>query len=273
MAPEPVCFSRFKHGRELAVDARQHHAWTGIVANGLAHVLDFHELLLVEDGRATVTLNGARSELRGPAAMLTGPGDVRRVEVHGPLRLRLVVFADDALQRLGAGVSPGRLPHGVVALPPDPIRARVCELADLMAGEIRRPWDDSALMLDALLAQLVVLLGRPAGTMADARRRPALLVALERLLERRFREEHRASAYAAMLGVTPDHLSAVIRAHDGVSAKTVIQRRVMREAVRLLRTTNHSVAAIAETLGYRDPGHFARAFRRATGVAPGRYRS
>jgi AraC family transcriptional activator of pobA len=270
MSPEQVLFSRFKYGRELRVDAGAWPAWTGIVADGRAHTLDFHELLLIEAGRASVELDGRRSQVRGPAVLLTPPRRVRRVEVQDPMRVRLVVFPSDALQRFGAGPV-GRLPEGLVALPSDAAFRTVSELADAMAGEVLRQFDDAPLMLEALLTQLLIRLSRNEPP-ARSRRRPALLVGLERLVERRFREEHRASAYAALLGVTTDHLSAVVRGSRGGSVKRVIGDRIMREATRLLATTDLSIVTIATQLGYHDPAHFARAFARALGMSPGAYR-
>jgi len=44
-------------------------------------------------------------------------------------------------------------------------------------------------------------------------------------------------------------------------------------ACRLLRACDQSVTEIALGLGYEDPAHFTRAFRRATQVAPRSYRS
>ena len=272
MSPEMVRFSRFKYGRELRVDASACPAWTGLVADSRAHTLDFHELLLIESGGAAIELDGRRSRVHGPAIVLTRPNQIRRVEVQDPLRLRLVVFPDDAVQRCGAAPALARLPEGVSALRTDAEFRRVCDLADAMTGELVRQFDDSSIMLEALLAQLLVQIGRRVAPPAWARRRPALLVGLERLVESRFRDEHRASAYAALLGVTPDHLSAVVRAHQGGSVKLVIQERVMREALHLLITTDARIADIAATLGYHDTAHFARAFTRSVGMAPGRYR-
>lgn len=43
-------------------------------------------------------------------------------------------------------------------------------------------------------------------------------------------------------------------------------------AIELMQNTDNTVTDIANLLGYTDPSHFARAFRRMTGVSPREYR-
>ena len=47
----------------------------------------------------------------------------------------------------------------------------------------------------------------------------------------------------------------------------------MRRAADLLATGRLSVREVASRVGYRQPAQFAKAFRRATGVAPSEYRT
>jgi AraC family transcriptional regulator len=46
----------------------------------------------------------------------------------------------------------------------------------------------------------------------------------------------------------------------------------MHEARRLLRETNNSVVDVALDVGYANPSHFAKLFRRETDLAPSEYR-
>ncbi|MCB1329814.1 MAG: AraC family transcriptional regulator, partial [Maritimibacter sp.] len=74
------------------------------------------------------------------------------------------------------------------------------------------------------------------------------------------------------LGVTPTHLSRVMRGATGQPATAAIQDRIIREARRNLAYSNLSVSQIAYGLGYDDPAHFSRVFRRATGLSPSEFR-
>lgn len=269
-APRQVRFDVSKYGVERHVDAARCPQWTGIVPDGDAHVLDFIEVLIVHRGAATLLAAGRRSPVGPPSVVVTRPGVERRVAVTAPLVADLVVFPERAARRLGGPAALAGLATGAMAVTPSDA-ADLAAVSRLLRHELEAGRDDAPLMLDALLTQFVVRLRRaaPPGALPQP---PRLLARFEHLLERDFRHEHRVSAYAARLGVTADHLSAVARAHGGGSAKAMIEGRLAREAVALL-ATRRSVAGIAADLGYDEPSHFSRAFRRWSGVAPQRLRS
>jgi AraC family transcriptional regulator, transcriptional activator of pobA len=271
VAATPVTFSHRKYGQPLAVDASSFPHWTGIVPDGEPHVLDFHEFLVVAAGAADISMGERSIRVAGPTVVFTPPSVVRRVEIIDPLRLQLVVFSDRALRRAPwasalIGLSAGSLPVPEPALL-EPLNGLVQQMTD----ELSSPRNDSALMLDALLAQFVITLSRRNGTRAAEA--PVLAARFERLLDTGYRHTHAVSSYAVRLGVTPDHLSSVVRSHYGFGAKTMIERRLLAEAVRLLTTTRLSIADVAACLGFDEPSHFTRFFSRASGQAPRRFRA
>lgn len=267
----PVTFSHHKYGLPLAVDASSNPRWTGIVADGEPHVLDFHEFLVVSDGTAEVVIGDRAQAVDGPTVIFTPPSVVRRVEVVDPLRIQLVVFSSDALRRAGwwsalSGMTAG--PHVIH----DPSRLQPLNgLAQLMAAELSSPGRDSALMLDALLAQFLVMLHRATDT--PIVETPVLVERFDRLLAAHGSDQHSVSFYAATLGVTPDYLSSVVRAHHGYSAKSRIDQHLFSEAARMLASTRLSIADIGAALGFDEPSHFTRFFSRACGQSPSRFRA
>lgn len=62
-------------------------------------------------------------------------------------------------------------------------------------------------------------------------------------------------------------------AETGLSPLGHLQSSRVRRARHLLETTDRTVAAIATTVGYRDPGTFATLFARHTGQRPSAYRA
>jgi AraC family transcriptional regulator, transcriptional activator of pobA len=92
------------------------------------------------------------------------------------------------------------------------------------------------------------------------------------LLEHHFRTHKTAHDYAGLLGITAKALGRVVQRHFGRSVSELIQERVLMEAKRELFLTDAPVKAVAYGLGFDDPAHFSRYFRRGAGVSPEGYR-
>ncbi|NNE89450.1 MAG: AraC family transcriptional regulator [Silicimonas sp.] len=92
------------------------------------------------------------------------------------------------------------------------------------------------------------------------------------LIERDFRHAEGVQHYAALLGVTPTHLSRVCRKVAGRPALDILTDRRHFEARRLLRDTNMQIAQIARQSGFSSPAYFTRAFRARAGQSPSEFR-
>lgn len=71
-------------------------------------------------------------------------------------------------------------------------------------------------------------------------------------------ERHFHRAFKATLGQTP--------------LAYVVQKRI-KQAKFLLASTDVSIVAVANAVGFANPGHFARAFMGSIGIAPSAYRN
>jgi AraC family transcriptional activator of pobA len=79
--------------------------------------------------------------------------------------------------------------------------------------------------------------------------------------------------YASAMGVTPTHLSRLCRRITGRPASALIHDRLALEGRRQLTYTPHPVSEIAYSLGFQDPAHFAKFFRKHTGQSPTAFRA
>ncbi len=96
--------------------------------------------------------------------------------------------------------------------------------------------------------------------------------ALRRLVEQHFRKQRQIGFYADRLAMTADRLNAHVKRATGVTAGHLIRQRVLTEAKRELVFTARAVAEIAYDLGFADPSHFGRFFRKQTGTTPQAFR-
>ncbi len=93
-----------------------------------------------------------------------------------------------------------------------------------------------------------------------------------KLVNNFYLEKKNVGEYAAMLSVTPNHLSQSIKSATGKNARSFIDQRIMEEARSLMLYTQSDVAEIAYQLNFSDPANFGRFFKKHAGIAPLQYR-
>jgi AraC-like DNA-binding protein len=104
---------------------------------------------------------------------------------------------------------------------------------------------------------------RPPQTLADT----VVEIACARMIDRRFDLE----GVARKLNLGPRTLQRRLD-REGLGYRAILQYVRCRQAHDLLAETDHTVTEIALALGYEDPAHFSRAFRRTTRMPPSHYR-
>jgi AraC family transcriptional regulator of arabinose operon len=87
-------------------------------------------------------------------------------------------------------------------------------------------------------------------------------------LQRHLADPLRVRELAALVNLSPSRLRALFVAQTGSAPAQYVQRLRLRRARLLVERTFLSVKEIMALVGYSDPSHFARDFRREHGLAP-----
>jgi AraC-like DNA-binding protein len=124
-------------------------------------------------------------------------------------------------------------------------------------------------LVDLLLVELVT-----AGSTAGGLERSGRLVrrACE-MIEARTGEALTVRALARELGVSREHLARLFMRELKTSPTEQINRVKMRRACLLLEDDTLPVCEVARRVGFGNPNHFARVFRRLVGVSPRAFRT
>jgi AraC-like DNA-binding protein len=150
----------------------------------------------------------------------------------------------------------------------------------LLARELAHPQIATAVVLDRLVDVLLVqllrvwLAGNPAevqGTWLGVLRDPLLSAAMTKLHSDPARA-WTTELLAAELAVSRATLSRRFLAVAGETPNGYLTRWRMDLAATRLRDSDDALEAVARSVGYTSVYAFSRAFRRARGQAPGRYR-
>ena len=92
-------------------------------------------------------------------------------------------------------------------------------------------------------------------------------------VEAHFRESSDVRSYADRLNVSTSYLAQVTKRISGHAPKALIDERIISEARRLLANTSLTVQEISYQLGFTSQAHFAKYFKKLTGLTPSDFRS
>lgn len=90
-------------------------------------------------------------------------------------------------------------------------------------------------------------------------------------VESNHREQRSPKFYAEKLNMTKSNLRKICQLVIGASSKYCIHTRLMLEACTKLKETN-PIKEIAFELGFEDPKHFSKFFKKQCGLSPDVYR-
>lgn len=233
-----------------------------------------HQVLLVEKGGGSVTLDGKAHSLTQGSLVNVPPNHVHSFKFEKDTRGWVTTLADELMDELLVGVGTKRS---------DINQATVLQSDVFMANTVQQIWLEfssqekaRALMLRGLSGVLLAWVARQlaAASIGDAQANDSVLVQrFKALIEQNFASHWKVSQYAKALSISPTHLRRLTRATNGMSALRMIEARLMREARRNLAYTNLSISSIAYTLGFSDPAYFSRVFARDAGISPKAFRS
>lgn len=97
-------------------------------------------------------------------------------------------------------------------------------------------------------------------------------VEFKKLVSKYFLQERSVKFYADLLFVSPKHLTEIIKAETGRSAKEWIDDIVILEAKILLKENDLTISNITTALNFPDQSTFGKFFKNLTGVSPSAYR-
>jgi len=106
---------------------------------------------------------------------------------------------------------------------------------------------------------------------ADAPRKSSLSSVLD-YVERHFAEPLTVERLSARFGISARHLIRRFQETTGEGFSAYLRRKRVEHACRLLTETDHKIAYIAKSSGYRDAAHFGEVFRSLVGASPSEYR-
>ena len=244
--------------------------------------IEFFLLLLVEEGDGTHLVDFVEHRLRAGDVLLIKPGQVLQWRQGGDFQGLMVLLTPDAF---GPSVGLHQAGMRVVGLDDWPAKGAPNDhlfkqsLVDLLRVRADlEAFDDSERMSLIIRHALITVMLRLGHELAKLH--PVQAASKEASIHRLFVEQlnsgltHRMTVlgHAKRLGCSESTLSRACVQVVGLTAKQVIDRRVLLEAKRLLAHSEMPVAHIGHQLGFSEPTNFVKFFRRLGGETPQSFR-
>jgi AraC-like DNA-binding protein len=211
------------------------------------------QLHLIPAGDAHRLLSASHSEAWGLAFRRSCLDPARYGELLTPL------------DRVRRGASP------VVELPAER-RAYVLGLLQELERD-RRNGRALPVVAESLLALVLAEIVGAGGHGAMALPRPSIVTEALAVIEARCLGPLTLQEVAAAVRRTPAYVTTAVKQATGRTVVAWIVEGRLAEARRRLATTDEFIDVIAERVGYTDPSHFARMFRRHHGLTPAAWRA
>ena len=250
------------------------------------HRHNFQEILWVRSGRGKHAIDGRELPIQPHTFYLIAKGQVHQLITGIDLDGLVIRFTDAFLpnfmsQEMGhyqTVLFNNVTINHTLPVPPDALPNFEALLGLLLAEFESVDGRSNQEVLRHLLTVLLVKLGKVQKEMvrgAETAVSPEahLFHQFTLLLEAQYGQTHAVADYAQALNITPRQLSDITRQLVGRTAKHLIEDRLILEARRLLTFTNLSVKEIAHLLGYKDPSHFSKIFKKNTQTTPQDYKT
>ena len=228
------------------------------------HRAGFYQLLWIEQGRLSLTLDFEDVSLSDEEALLISPGQVVRFGIDSLPKGFAVLFVSEFI---GEASSDIQLLHQLLGAS---LRGyRVSSLHDLP--------------ILGLMQQLMHELTEAESMYQLIITRSCLRILLAEVARRLPREAERGSELAGLffqaveehqqkLGVMEKQLASAVRQAVGMTPKAYLDQRRLLEAKRLLSFSELSIKEVAFKLGFDEPTNFNKFFRKHADLSPGDFR-
>ncbi len=274
-------FLPYKYGSELLLDIGRIETLKNYVLDHTLHQLSFYEIIFINTGSGTISLDENKIPIHPQTIVFTSPGQVRRWEIEEEVKGYTLFFEKDFLhlffsdelflyrfQYFHQYSHPAAMQIG------EPSFGKCKALLHEIEQEFEQIQNDSNHLIRSFLYQLLILLNRYYAEIYKVQRDTYVHADFYRfrsLLEKRFLQDQTVEAYTKMLNVSPGFLNKICRQFSGLSAQQMIHQKLISEIKKQLYQ-NKSAKEICYAFGFSDPSNFNRFFKKFTHTTPQQYR-
>lgn len=224
---------------------------------------------LVAQGKGSLKIAGNHYDLVAGTLFAYGPGIAQDIATD-PNQLLVKYFVDFSGKRAEALLNELGPAPGQVIQTSNP--REVVSIFDNLIENGLRNSAYSSRITSVILEQLLLKIAEttlPFGSFST----PAFATFLRcrKWLDDRFLEIHKLEQIAGHCHIDPAYLCRLFRRFDRVSPYQYLLNLKMNHAARLLQDPQTTIKQVADELGFNDPFHFSRVFKKTHGIPPANF--
>ena len=249
------------------------------------HRHDFFEVLFLLKGSGVHVIDGNRYEIKPPCVFFMSPGQAHKLELSNDIEGFIFIFTSDFyLLNRGNQDRLIEFPFFYTIHQDNPplLLEKESDVGFLETlfkqgiAEIKNAMESTPDMLRSIL-DLILTTCASRYEMHDELLQKGkgqiLVKKFFHLIEEHNQKNLLLSDYAQMIGVTPNHLTQIVKVLTGKTSSQIIKAKQLLEIKRLLAHTSLTVSEIANRLNFEDQSYFTKFFKRETGLTPVQYRN
>ena len=240
--------------------------------------VDFHHLLLVEEGHGRHMVDFVEFDLQPGAVLLVQPGQVQQWRMGSGVQGQLTLISGEALapsmQRAETDMWLLALSEWpTISTPSQGLFMEARASMGRLEADVQR-FKGTDLEVAIIRHELLTLLLRLARELRsihperETTREAEIHALFVKELEMSYTRRMSVLDYARRLGFSERTVSRACLSTTGRTAKQVTDDRVVLEAKRLLVHSQASAARIGHQLGFTEPTNFVKFFKRVVGCTP-----
>lgn len=247
---------------------------------------DYFSFILTKKGSGVYYLDDNEFAFGDRSLYFTNPGHVKSYELHTSEEALIIMATESFLQKHVRPEIYGEFPFLLAEIvPPHEPQPQDFEEYEEIFKQVQREFAKGSPYRDRIVGNMLLILllkikdnfWTGYDPLVEGKENSRIVKRFKRELEQEFGSilsggqqpvNLQVQYFAGKLNLHPNYLNAVIKSKTGRTVLDWITRRAVNVAKSLLIDTTYSAKEISYLLGYSEPTHFGRFFKKHTNLTP-----
>ncbi len=251
---------------------------------------DYFSFILTKEGSGVYWLDDHKFPFDSQTIYFTNPGHIKSYELQESKHAFIITLSEKFLRENVHSEIYSEFPFLLAEIaPPQKISENDFEEFETLYSQILKEFKKESEYKNKILGNLFMILllkikekfWSTYNPIEEGKRDSQIVKSFKRLLETEFKElvgsnyndgKLQVQYFAKELNLHPNYLNSVIKSKTGRTVYDWISKRTLSVAKSLLINTTYSSKEIAYQLGFSEPTHFSRFFKKHTHLSPNTFR-